>query len=216
MTNEVLNTMKTRRSCRCYLDKMPEPEALNAVLEAGTWAPTGMGRQSPVIVCIQNKADRDTLSKMNAAVMGGNGDPFYGAPCVAVVLVDKTIPTCVEDGSLVMGNMLNAAESVGLSACWIHRAKEMFETAEGQALLKKWGVPNAENLRGAGVAFGGAGLRRFLVGEQLAVLHRHAVQPLPAGNLGGIIQQRFVRSVTKAGEQNNQLFLVLHHFTSTT
>lgn len=117
MTNEVLNTMKTRRSCRCYLDKMPEPEALNAVLEAGTWAPTGMGRQSPVIVCIQNKADRDTLSKMNAAAMGGNGDPFYGAPCVAVVLVDKTIPTCVEDGSLVMGNMLNAAESVGLSAC---------------------------------------------------------------------------------------------------
>ena len=150
MTNEVLNTMKTRRSCRCYLDKMPEPEALNAVLEAGTLAPTGMGRQTRVIVCIQNKADRDTLSKMNAAAMGGNGDPFYGAPCVAVVLVDKTIPTCVEDGSLVMGNMLNAAESVGLSACWIHRAKEMFETAEGQALLKKWGVPNAENLRGVG------------------------------------------------------------------
>ena len=71
-------------------------------------------------------------------------------------------------------------------------------------------------LRGAGVAFGGAGLRRFLVGEQLAVLHHHAAQPLPAGNLGGIIQQRFVRPVTKAGEQNNQLFLVLHHFTSTT
>ena len=91
MTNEVLNTMKTRRSCRCYLDKMPEPEALNAVLEAGTWAPTGMGRQSPVIVCIQNKADRDTLSKMNAAAMGGNGDPFYGAPCVAVVPVDKAL-----------------------------------------------------------------------------------------------------------------------------
>lgn len=100
-----------------------------------------MGRQSPVIVCIQNKADRDTLSKMNAAAMGGNDDPFYGAPCVAVVLVDKTIPTCVEDGSLVMGNMLNAAESVGLSACWIHRAKEMFETAEGQALLKSGVCP---------------------------------------------------------------------------
>ena len=147
---EYMNQLIIRSSCRCYLDKMPEPEALNAVLEAGTWAPTGMGRQSPVIVCIQNKAARDTLSKMNAAVMGGNGDPFYGAPCVAVVLVDKTIPTCVEDGSLVMGNMLNAAESVGLSACWIHRAKEMFETAEGQALLKKWGVPNAENLRGVG------------------------------------------------------------------
>ena len=135
-----------------YVDRIADMRVndMNAVLEAGTWAPTGMGRQSPVIVCIQNKADRDTLSKMNAAAMGGNGDPFYGAPCVAVVLVDKTIPTCVEDGSLVMGNMLNAAESVGLSACWIHRAKEMFETAEGQALLKKWGVPNAENLRGVG------------------------------------------------------------------
>ena len=135
-----------------YVDRIADMRVndMNAVLEAGTWAPTGMGRLSPVIVCIQNKADRDTLSKMNAAVMGGNGDPFYGAPCVAVVLVDKTIPTCVEDGSLVMGNMLNAAESVGLSACWIHRAKEMFETAEGQALLKKWGVPNAENLRGVG------------------------------------------------------------------
>ena len=135
-----------------YVDRIADMRVndMNAVLEAGTWAPTGMGRQSPVIVCIQNKADRDTLSKMNAAAMGGNGDPFYGAPCVAVVLVDKTIPTCVEDGSLVMGNMLNSAESVGLSACWIHRAKEMFETAEGQALLKKWGVPNAENLRGVG------------------------------------------------------------------
>ena len=131
MTNEVLISMKSRRSCRCYLDKMPEPEALNAVLEAGTWAPTGMGRQSPVIVCIQNKADRDTMSKMNAAVIGGNGDQFYAAPYVAEVLVDTTIPSCVEDGSLVMGNMLNAAESVGLSACWIHRSKEMFVTFEG-------------------------------------------------------------------------------------
>ena len=140
MTNEVLNTMKTRRSCRCYLDKMPEPEALNAVLEAGTWAPTGMGRQSPVIVCIQNKADRDTLSKMNAAVMGGNGDPFYGAPCVAVVLVDKTIPTCVEDGSLVLGNLLNAAHAVGVGSCWIHRAREEFDSEEGRALLREWGI----------------------------------------------------------------------------
>ena len=150
MTNETLQVLKERRSIRKFRPEQIKPEELDVILEAGTWAPTGMGRQSPVIVCIQNKADRDTLSKMNAAAMGGNGDPFYGAPCVAVVLVDKTIPTCVEDGSLVMGNMLNAAESVGLSACWIHRAKEMFETAEGQALLKKWGVPNAENLRGVG------------------------------------------------------------------
>ena len=120
MTNETLETIKNRRSCRAYKPEQITNEELDAVLEAGTWAPTGMGRQSPVIVCIQNKADRDTLSKMNAAAMGGNGDPFYGAPCVAVVLVDKTIPTCVEDGSLVMGNMLNAAESVGLSLSLIH------------------------------------------------------------------------------------------------
>lgn len=92
MTNEVLNTMKTRRSCRCYLDKMPEPEALNAVLEAGTWAPTGMGRQSPVIVCIQNKADRDTLSKMNAAAMGGNGDPFSAMATRS--MVHPALPLC--------------------------------------------------------------------------------------------------------------------------
>ena len=136
MTNEVLNTMKTRRSCRCYLDKMPEPEALNAVLEAGTWAPTGMGRQSPVIVCIQNKADRDTLSKMNAAAMGGNGDPFYGAPCVAVVLVDKTIPTCVEDGSLVMGNLMLAALPGGAArqgnlTALLERAEQWAQNGQG-------------------------------------------------------------------------------------
>ena len=141
MTNEVLNTMKTRRSCRCYLDKMPEPEALNAVLEAGTWAPTGMGRQSPVIVCIQNKADRDTLSKMNAAAMGGNGDPFYGAPCVAVVLVDKTIPTCVEDGSLVMGNMLNAAEAWGFPPAGSTAQRKCLKPPRGQALLKSGVCP---------------------------------------------------------------------------
>lgn len=92
MTNEVLNTMKTRRSCRCYLDKMPEPEALNAVLEAGTWAPTGMGRQSPVIVCIQNKADRDTLSKMNAAVMGGKATRSMVRPALPLCWWIKPSP----------------------------------------------------------------------------------------------------------------------------
>ena len=140
MTNEVLNTMKTRRSCRCYLDKMPEPEALNAVLEAGTWAPTGMGRQSPVIVCIQNKADRDTLSKMNAAAMGGNGDPFYGAPVILIVLADKSCPTYIYDGSLVMGNLMLAAHNEGVGSCWIHRAKEEFESEEGKEILRSLGI----------------------------------------------------------------------------
>ena len=194
MTNEVLNTMKTRRSCRSYLDKIPEPEALNAVLEAGTWAPTGMGRQSPVIVCVQNKADIAALSKMNAAVMGGNGDPFYGAPCVAIVLADKTVPTCVEDGSLVMGNMLNAAESVGLSACWIHRAKEMFETAEGQALLpppraKKtmWCLQSDAKVERekAGCFVPRLWLR---AGQAAAVLRRQGCPPAGVGLHGGAVQ----------------------------
>lgn len=92
MTNEVLNTMKTRRSCRCYLDKMPEPEALNAVLEAGTLGPHRHGRQSPVIVCIQNKADRDTLSKMNAAAMGGNGDRSMVRPALPLCWWIKPSP----------------------------------------------------------------------------------------------------------------------------
>ena len=149
---DLLELMKTRRSVRKYKPDMIPQDVLNRIIIAGTYSATGRNLQSPIIIAVTNKEMRDKISEMNRKIGGwAEGfDPFYGAPCVAVVLVDKTIPTCVEDGSLVMGNMLNAAESVGLSACWIHRAKEMFETAEGQALLKKWGVPNAENLRGVG------------------------------------------------------------------
>ena len=149
---DLLELMKTRRSVRKYKPDMIPQDVLNRIIIAGTYSATGRNLQSPIIIAVTNKEMRDKISEMNRKIGGWDEgfDPFYGAPCVAVVLVDKTIPTCVEDGSLVMGNMLNAAESVGLSACWIHRAKEMFETAEGQALLKKWGVPNAENLRGVG------------------------------------------------------------------
>ena len=149
---DLLELMKTRRSVRKYKPDMIPQDVLDRIIIAGTYSATGRNLQSPIIIAVTNKEMRDKISEMNRKIGGwAEGfDPFYGAPCVAVVLVDKTIPTCVEDGSLVMGNMLNAAESVGLSACWIHRAKEMFETAEGQALLKKWGVPNAENLRGVG------------------------------------------------------------------
>lgn len=150
MTNEVLKTMQTRRSCRRYQDRKPDPEALQAVLEAGTWAPTGMGRQSPVIVVVQDPETIRRLSAMNAAVMGHDGDPFYGAPCVAIVLADKRIPTHEADGSLVMGNLLNAAESVGLASCWINRAREVFDTEEGKELLRRWNVPNADYLVGIG------------------------------------------------------------------
>lgn len=140
MTNPTLETLKTRRSVRSYLPKQVDEDALQAILEAGTYAATGMNRQSPIIVCVQDPAARETLRRMNAAVMGSDGDPFYGAPTVLVVLADKNIRTCVEDASLVIGNLMNAAFSVGVDSCWIHRAKEEFDSAEGRALLASWGI----------------------------------------------------------------------------
>ena len=138
----------TRRSVRKYSDRPVEEEKLDKVLIAGLYAPTGMNNQLPVLVAVRDKATRDKLSRMNAAVMGASGDPFYGAPCVIVVLSDPERMTWVEDGSLVLGNLMNAAHSLGLGSCWIHRAKECFDTPEGKALLRAWGVP--ENYRGVG------------------------------------------------------------------
>ena len=138
----------TRRSVRKYSDRPVEDEKLDKVLTAGLYAPTGMNNQAPVLVAVQDKETRDRLSRMNAAVMGASGDPFYGAPCVIVVLSDPERMTWVEDGSLVLGNLMNAAHSLGLGSCWIHRAKECFDTPEGKALLRAWGVP--ESYRGVG------------------------------------------------------------------
>ena len=138
----------TRRSVRKYSDRPVEDEKLDKVLTAGLYAPTGMNNQAPVMVAVRDKATRDKLSRMNAAVMGASGDPFYGAPCVIVVLSDPERMTWVEDGSLVLGNLMNAAHSLGLGSCWIHRAKECFDTPEGKALLRAWGVP--ESYRGVG------------------------------------------------------------------
>lgn len=138
----------TRRSVRKYSDRPVEDEKLDKVLTAGLYAPTGMNNQLPVLVAVRDKATRDKLSRMNAAVMGASGDPFYGAPCVIVVLSDPERMTWVEDGSLVLGNLMNAAHSLGLGSCWIHRAKECFDTPEGKELLRAWGVP--ENYRGVG------------------------------------------------------------------
>ncbi len=138
----------TRRSVRKYSDRPVEDEKLDKVLTAGLYAPTGMNNQLPVLVAVRDKATRDKLSRMNAAVMGASGDPFYGAPCVIVVLSDPERMTWVEDGSLVLGNLMNAAHSLGLGSCWIHRAKECFDTPEGKALLRAWGVP--ESYRGVG------------------------------------------------------------------
>lgn len=138
--NETLQTLKNRRSVRSYLPEQIKDEELQQILEAGIYAPTGMGAQSPILVAVQDKETIAYLSKLNAAVMGSTSDPFYGAPTVVVVLADRSRGTCVEDGSLVIGNMLNAAASLGVGSCWIHRAKEVFDTPEGKALLEKWGI----------------------------------------------------------------------------
>ena len=138
--NNALEVLKSRRSIRSYQDKMPEKELIAQIVEAGTYAPTGMGKQSPIIVAVTNRDTRDQLAEMNAKIMGVDTDPFYGAPVVLVVLADKQYPTYLYDGSLVMGNLMNAAQAVGLGSCWIHRAKEVFETPEGKALLKEWGI----------------------------------------------------------------------------
>lgn len=138
--NETIENLKTRRAIRSYQSTVPDKELLAQVIEAGTYAPTGMGRQSPIIVAVTDKAVRDRLSQLNAAVMGADNDPFYGAPAVLVVLADRSVPTYLYDGSLVMGNLMNAAHALGLGTCWIHRAKEVFDSEEGKALLKEWGI----------------------------------------------------------------------------
>ena len=137
---ETLITLKTRRSCRAYKPELIEEEKLNAIIEAGTYAATGMGKQSPIIIAVTDRAMRDKLSKMNAAVMGRDGDPFYGAPELLIVLANKAVGTYLYDGSLVMGNLMNAAADLGVASCWIHRAKEEFESEEGKAILKDLGI----------------------------------------------------------------------------
>ncbi len=141
MENQVLEALKSRRSVRKYSDKMVEQEKLDAIMEAATYAPTGMGKQSPVIVLVKDKAVRDKISAMNAKVMGQDMDPFYGAPVVAIVFGNKAaVPTWYADAALVAGNLLNAAYAVGVDSCYIWRAKEAFESEEGLALLKEWGL----------------------------------------------------------------------------
>ena len=137
---ETLQDIKTRRSCRKFQSRQVAEEDLKAILEAGTWAATGHGWQSPVMVVVQDKATIEKLSKMNAAILGVSSDPFYGAPTVVIVLADKSRPTYREDGALVMGNLMLAAHALGVGSCWIHRAREEFETEEGKALLKSWGL----------------------------------------------------------------------------
>lgn len=140
--NETLKVLETRRSCRNFKPDMVEKEVLDAILKAGTYAPTGMGKQSPIIIAVTDKKLRDEISEENRKIAGLNegADPFYGAPVILIVLANKSVPTYVYDGSLVIGNLLNAAESLGVNSIWIHRAKEEFESDFGKELLKKLGV----------------------------------------------------------------------------
>lgn len=137
---EALENILTRASVKKYKNDPVPKELIDKIVEAGTYAPTGRNLQAPIILAVTNKEIRDELSKANASVMGMDGDPFYGAPVVLVVLAKKEVRTRVYDGSLVMGNMLLAAHALGLGACWIHRAKETFEMPQWQEWLKTLGI----------------------------------------------------------------------------
>ena len=138
---KVFENLLTRRSVRKYADRQVEEEKLDKVIEAGLYAASGGGKQAPAVLAVTNREIRDELSAMNAAVMGREGtDPFYGAPAVLVVLADKAVATEVYDGSLMLGNMMTAAYELGLGTCWIHRAKQVFETERGKEILKEAGL----------------------------------------------------------------------------
>ena len=140
--NDVLKTLEKRRSCRDFKPDMVEKEKLEAILRAGTYAATGLGKQSPIIIAVTKKEIRDKIAEENRKIGGWpeNFDPFYGAPVILIVLANKDIPTYVYDGSLVMGNLMNAATSVGVDNIWIHRAKEEFESDFGKHLLQELGI----------------------------------------------------------------------------
>jgi len=138
--NEVIKNIETRRSVRKYSDKLVSKEDLTTIMKAGTFAPSGRSAQSPIMVCIQNPDTIAKIAKLNAAVINSDSNPFYGAPTLIVVFAKIERTTNIQDGSAAITTMLNAAHSIGIDTCWIHRAKETFETEEGKAMMKKWGV----------------------------------------------------------------------------
>lgn len=140
--NETLKVLETRRSCRNFKPDMISAEELQEIIKAGTYAPTGMGKQSPLIIAVTNKELRDQIAEENRKIGGWKEgfDPFYGAPVILIVLADRTCRTHVYDGSLVMGNLMNAAESLGVASIWIHRAKEEFDSEFGRKILTDLGI----------------------------------------------------------------------------
>ncbi len=143
MKLEALEVLKNRRAIRAYKAEQITDEELNAVLEAGTYAPTGMGRQGVQIVAVQSPEALAAVNRLNGAVLGNpDAKPYYGAPTVVLVFETEDCATHTLDGAAVCTNMLNAAYAVGLGSCWILRCKQMFETEEGKALLRQWGLPD--------------------------------------------------------------------------
>ena len=140
--NDVIQAMIDRRSCRSYTNEQVHEDHLEQILLAGTYAASGMGKQAAKIIVVQDKETIEQLQAMNAAIMGNPDlDPFYGAPTVCVVVADPEVRTWQEDGSLVIGNLMLAASTLGVASCWIHRAQQEFDAPEGKALLEKWGIP---------------------------------------------------------------------------
>ena len=140
LNNEAIKVLIERRSVKKYKSEQIKDEELEVIVEAARYTASGHNFQPVKVVVVQDKATRDQLSAMNAKILGVTTDPFYNAPTVIVVIAEKSSPTYVEDGALVLGNLMNAAHAIGVDSCWINRAKETFETEEGKALLKKWGI----------------------------------------------------------------------------
>ena len=164
MENEVLKAIKERRSIRRFKADQISNEELKTVLEAGTWAPTGKGTQTPFIVAVQNKEQISKLVAINAEIMGVTSNPYYDAPTLVLVFAPKDNTNNVKDGSLILGNMMLAAHSIGLASCWINRVDKMAEREDIQAMMKEWGLP--EGLMGVGsLALG------------YASAHPHTVKP---------------------------------------
>ena len=148
MEKDFLHLIETRRSCRSYRPEQIADEQLEAILQAGTYAPSAMGAQSPYIVAVQNPGQIAQLSAMNARVMNTSADPYYGAPTLVLVFAPREAKNAVQDDSCVLENMMLAAHALGVGSCWINREREMFATEEGVALMKQWGLP--EGLCGVG------------------------------------------------------------------
>ncbi len=145
--NETIRTLTARKSAKSFTGEHVDKALLEEIVAAGLNAPTGRNLQTPIFVVVTDDATVERLSALNAAVMGMQGDPFYGAKDLILVLARKQ-GTYIYDGSLAMGNLLNAAFSLGVGACWIHRAREVFEGEAGKALLQAWGV--SDDVEGIG------------------------------------------------------------------